>query len=273
MHKTLRVISIQYALPQFLPIWGGKGGVIWGDLEGCSLKTMMFEKYPSISPYTYCANNPMKYVDPTGETIWILGDEGAIEYKPGMKYTGKNEFTTLVVNTLNDVVSKSNTANRMVDELSKSEFNFRIVQSTDNHSGYVSDGAMIQDASSGDEFYEKSGGEIQWKTNGQGTYEENSKSICGNSILVVRSNMNLFHELAHGWDNMASVLAGKKMEYDNLKIREWTATRTENLIRKEMLLPLRTHYGIYESSDGTFSPMLPLLLNNGGKHRYEKYQH
>ena len=233
----------------------------------------MFEKYPSISPYTYCANNPMKYVDPTGETIWILGDEGAIEYKPGMKYTGKNEFTTLVVNTLNDVVSKSNTANRMVDELSKSEFNFRIVQSTDNHSGYVSDGAMIQDASSGDEFYEKSGGEIQWKTNGQGTYEENSKSICGNSILVVRSNMNLFHELAHGWDNMASVLAGKKMEYDNLKIREWTATRTENLIRKEMLLPLRTHYGIYESSDGTFSPMLPLLLNNGGKHRYEKYQH
>ncbi|MDD4210521.1 MAG: RHS repeat-associated core domain-containing protein [Bacteroidales bacterium] len=30
----------------------------------------MFEKYPSISPYTYCANNPMKYVDPTGED-WV----------------------------------------------------------------------------------------------------------------------------------------------------------------------------------------------------------
>ena len=27
----------------------------------------MFEKYPSISPYTYCANNPMKFVDPTGK--------------------------------------------------------------------------------------------------------------------------------------------------------------------------------------------------------------
>jgi hypothetical protein len=53
MHKTLRVISIPYALPQFLPIWGGKGGVIWGDLEVCNLKTMMFEKYPSISPYTF----------------------------------------------------------------------------------------------------------------------------------------------------------------------------------------------------------------------------
>jgi RHS repeat-associated protein len=26
----------------------------------------MFEKYPSISPYTYCANNPMLFVDPNG---------------------------------------------------------------------------------------------------------------------------------------------------------------------------------------------------------------
>jgi len=80
MNQTYKATLSQYALPQFLPTyswgclnftlryscfplrskWGGKGGVIWGDLEVCSLKTMMFEKYPSISPYTYCANNPVR---------------------------------------------------------------------------------------------------------------------------------------------------------------------------------------------------------------------
>jgi hypothetical protein len=58
MHKTLRVISIPYALPLSLPIWG--------DLEGWS-RDPMFEKYPSISPYTYCANNPIILIDPNGE--------------------------------------------------------------------------------------------------------------------------------------------------------------------------------------------------------------
>ena len=29
----------------------------------------MSDKYPSLSPYTYCANNPVKLVDPNGEEI------------------------------------------------------------------------------------------------------------------------------------------------------------------------------------------------------------
>jgi len=42
----------------------------------------MFEKYPSISPYTYCANNPMKFVDPTGRDIYQVDENGNAVGKP-----------------------------------------------------------------------------------------------------------------------------------------------------------------------------------------------
>ena len=32
-------------------------------------------KYASLSPYNYCANNPVKLVDPNGEEVWIFGDD------------------------------------------------------------------------------------------------------------------------------------------------------------------------------------------------------
>ena len=39
------------------------------------------EKYYNISPYVYCANNPMKYTDPNGKAPWIGAVVGAaIDY-------------------------------------------------------------------------------------------------------------------------------------------------------------------------------------------------
>ena len=36
----------------------------------------MSDKYPSLSPYVYCADNSVKLVDPNGEEIWIVGEDG-----------------------------------------------------------------------------------------------------------------------------------------------------------------------------------------------------
>ena len=37
----------------------------------------MAAKYPSLSPYVYCADNPVKLVDPDGEEVWLNGDENS----------------------------------------------------------------------------------------------------------------------------------------------------------------------------------------------------
>ena len=43
----------------------------------------MSDKYPSLSPYAYCADNPVRVVDPNGEEIVIEGKDGSFIYTPG----------------------------------------------------------------------------------------------------------------------------------------------------------------------------------------------
>ena len=43
----------------------------------------MSDKYPSLSPYVYCADNPVKLVDPNGEEIYV-GDD--YYYRNGYLY-------------------------------------------------------------------------------------------------------------------------------------------------------------------------------------------
>lgn len=38
----------------------------------------MADKYPSISPYAYCAWNPVKLVDPDGRDVWEINSEGYV---------------------------------------------------------------------------------------------------------------------------------------------------------------------------------------------------
>ena len=64
----------------------------------------MSDKYPSMSPYVYCANNPVKLVDPNGESIVIQGENGEQHtFTPGQQCNSTDKNVQAAWNNLNKI--------------------------------------------------------------------------------------------------------------------------------------------------------------------------
>ena len=94
----------------------------------------MSDKYPSISPYSYCAWNPVKLVDPDGRTVWIeSGDGTRTEYSPNMQATG-DDFTKKQISTLNQIYG-TDLGQELLDVLIDSESDYDIAEAPRNQQG------------------------------------------------------------------------------------------------------------------------------------------
>ena len=113
----------------------------------------MSDKYPSLSPYTYCSNNPVKLVDPNGEDWYEneltgdvyynrdyrKGDERKIDGE-GWKWMGKNNMFEKsdddAINTNLDKVSGVSCRQDGVDGIASASFSGKNAEAFMRNMGY-----------------------------------------------------------------------------------------------------------------------------------------
>ncbi|MEZ4774797.1 MAG: RHS repeat-associated core domain-containing protein [Bacteroidia bacterium] len=109
----------------------------------------MAEEYFSISPFAYVANNPVKFIDPNGEEIWITTRTGGerLQYKNsqlltenGEAYNGNDEYALNIAKGLNYLVDNMETAKGYINDLAN-DTEFKVsIEFTTGLEQYKADG-------------------------------------------------------------------------------------------------------------------------------------
>ena len=208
----------------------------------------MAEKYPGISPYIYCAGNPIAYIDPDGMDIIVnicgidyffreieKGRYGLIDSE-GNEYDGDSETAKAVLFALN-TLRQGNVGRFIVDSFIKSNQQLEILPlykqyHEGNYFKVISLAIPKKDKET-----------IGWVVDG--TFGGPSVDAEGNISEVRPAYIGLGHELAHAWDYIFGTWNESTWFGYNNGVIDYTdvfACHIENLIRAEHSLPLRTHY-------------------------------
>ncbi|MFZ4414443.1 MAG: RHS repeat domain-containing protein, partial [Bacteroidales bacterium] len=206
------------------------------------------EKYNSISPFAYCALNPIKFVDKDGCEIWLSyvhkvdGQTVNVQYKngalfnaDGSKYEGKNSFFTRTAIQLNQLQYVGEETKNIITTLEQSD-NLHTITNIDpaypdaegnhNRSVNILDDGIIKGITESENTVTKYDPEATKNVNGE---KRNPK-------------VGLIHELKHAFDRDQGTLRRGKTE-NGIKNSEVDAVNIENLTRKKTGDPKRTTYG------------------------------
>ncbi|MCE1188209.1 MAG: M91 family zinc metallopeptidase [Ignavibacteria bacterium] len=107
----------------------------------------MADKYPGFSPYNYCVNNPLRVVDPHGDTLWVeaTDDDGntvRYRYENGKLYmngkpvnTVSNNFAKKILHALEFLERKSAKAQEIINNLNsaKEAYTFKETSGDSNY--------------------------------------------------------------------------------------------------------------------------------------------
>jgi len=215
------------------------------------------EKYYKLTPYGYAGNNPILISDIQGDSLRIsfgkgntnsvLYQNGKLLNSDGSRYEGtgvkvrkdgsvkiKNSFLKKTIAALDKLSSKF-AGNELVDGIQNSTDNVTIAKG------------------SGGNRYDPNSNTVDFNpSNRNGDINADGKTSRPTFI-------GLGHELAHGLDDILGTLNTSLITgYNYIKEAEKFSTHTENQLRAEHGLPLRTLYRVL-NSQGTVIESLPLL--------------
>ena len=216
----------------------------------------MSDKYASLSPYTYCANNPVKLVDPNGDTIAVVINQKRYTYdgnnlvdKNGNIATfGKNTFGGRVLSDLNKLKNSKceMIRNKLRDMMNSKHLHTIVNRTTPKGVGY--------NRALNTELAEKYGEGSDTET---GYNPFATKSVCADGGYV--SCATLAHELlGHGRNNDQGLHESDDHRTKNgIKFEEINAINVQNKVLVEYLQKPRSLVG---SSDD--AKQIPVNLIN-----------
>ena len=221
------------------------------------------EKYPNISTYCFSANNPIGILDIGGDSLRIddknlslLYIDGKLYRQNGIQYTDKLKgFTQKVVSAL-DELRKSTEGASMISELQSSSNNFVIKDGASEFKASNVTKAYAQQIQNdpsataqkeallnkGIDLSGGSGGTISWNSYGA--------VLATSEGGQVSKETDLAHEMFHALDANRGLLDSRSE--NGIKRSEWQAVFRENILRKQLRRPLRTHYRTNKDQDGNF---------------------